>query len=727
MVSELKEKATAFFGKHAKKIALVTGAIFIFVGGIALGGGGGGLGANLSASLADAWGFTKDAFSRVPVAEYRLESGAENTGGADTESLKKKECDFDADVEAGKNVFISEVAWMGSHESYRAEWIEFTNPTDKTISLAGWKLEDESGKLSFEFPVSAEVPPRGFYVIAKKGSSVMGEKPSGEFSGSIRNSDQTLKLFDTNCVARDGVVADPSWPAGDNDTKQTMERNWETLAWHTSTADGGTPGKENSVGTPMIKTVSSKMVPQQNLSSPTSSKNIVPAVAGTSTEPVPEVIVPICTKRDGAVPTREILINEVAWAGTGSDKTSHEWIELYNRSNADISMDGWQIMNRSRALRFVFPNRTVPAGGFVLLERTDDETVPDIDADAIYVGALKNSDESLQLFDDLCNLSDEAEASVGSTKAWPAGTTSPEYRSMERGEDLLWHSFSGATVNGIFGTPKMQNTKGIGVGLGGVATTGLAVSKTGTGSGMIFSDPAGIVCGSVCSYFFQKDTAVTLSATPDPDSRFMGWGGCVGSVTCSIALDGTMEIAGEFQKVSAPLPVAPPPPASAPATGHVVIEKLQVSGSSANDEYVSIFNPTTSATSLAGWSVQYRGSGASSFSKKNFESTHSIAPGASFVIAHSQYAQVVSADMTHSSFAFSATGGTVFLVSTTTLLVTGVESTVVDKLAYGSGTYLFPEGLVFSEVPPASQVLARKNTAGTPQDTDNNSVDFEIK
>jgi len=506
-----------------------------------------------------------------------------------------------------------------------------------------------------------------------------------------------------------------------------MERNWETLAWHTSIGDCGTPGMENSAGMPTIKTVSGKTPPQQNLNSSTSSKNIAPAVAGASTESVSEVIVPICTKKDGAVPTREIIINEVAWAGTGSDKTSHEWIELKNRSDVSVSLAGWQIMNRSRSLRFVFPDQSVSPGGLVLLERTDDETIPNIDADAIYVGALKNSDESLHLFDDLCNLSDEVEASVGSTKPWPAGIASPDYRSMERGDDLLWYSFSGTAANGTFGTPKAPNTKGSTGGANGAGSAHLSVSKTGTGSGSIASEPAGILCGSTCSYAFPENTGIKLTATPDPDSRFVGWGGCVGGATCSIALAGSMEIAGEFQKVSAPLPVVPPPPVSAPATGHIVIEKLQVSGSSANDEYVSVLNPTTSAISLAGWSVQYRGSGASTFSKKNFESAHSIAPGAPFVIAHSQYAQAASADMTHSSFTFSATGGTVFLVSTTTLLVTGVESTVVDKLAYGSGTYLFPEGVVFSEVPPASQILSRKSAAGTPQDTDNNSADFEIK
>ncbi len=710
--------------KHAKKIALVMGAIFIFAGGVALGGGVGFPG-NLSASLVNAWDSAKGAFSRTPVAEYSLfpkERGSAESGSP-AGGTSSKECDFDADEVVNRSVILSEIAWMGSRESYRAEWIELNNRTDKTTSLSGWKLRDESGKVSHVFPSSASVPPHGFLVLVKKGTSSGGIKVVGEFSGSIRNSDQTLKVFDQNCMVQDSAVADPSWPAGDNDTKQTMERNPKTLLWHTATDEGGTPGKENSAGFLPATTSVPKAVSQRNDASSTGSGVSLSAVAGTSTVVAEEVITPICAKRDGAIPTREMLINEVAWAGTASDKTSHEWIELKNKSSQSVSLKGWQIMNRSRSLRFVFKETTISKDGFAILERTDDETLPDIDADVIYVGALKNSDESLQLFDESCNLSDEVEANTGTSKAWPAGSASPEYRSMERGADFTWHSFAGSAVNGISGTPRKENTILAFAGniTGGVSN--LSVSKTGTGSGTIVSEPTGIACGSVCMYAFKNGAEIKLTANPDTDSRFMGWGGCVGGASCSIAVSGDMAIAGEFQKVSAPLSIVLTPPVTTPTTAHLLIEKLQVSGSSANDEYVSIFNPSDIPVPLAGWSVQYRGSGAASFSKKNFESTHSLAPGASFTVAHSPG----SADMTHSSFAFSSTGGTVFLVSTTTLLSSGSESGIVDKVAYGTGTYLFPEGISFPTTPPASQTLSRKSFGGVLQDTDDNSADFEIK
>jgi len=42
----------------------------------------------------------------------------------------------------------------------------------------------------------------------------------------------------------------------------------------------------------------------------------------------------------------------------------------------------------------------------------------------------------------------------------------------------------------------------------------LTVSKSGTGSGMVTSSPAGIDCGSTCSYAFAYNTVVTLTPLP---------------------------------------------------------------------------------------------------------------------------------------------------------------------------------------------------------------------
>jgi YVTN family beta-propeller protein/YD repeat-containing protein len=56
-------------------------------------------------------------------------------------------------------------------------------------------------------------------------------------------------------------------------------------------------------------------------------------------------------------------------------------------------------------------------------------------------------------------------------------------------------------------------------------TARLVVSKTGTGTGAVTSNPAGINCGSDCTQDYASNTEVTLTATPSAGSNFNGWSG----------------------------------------------------------------------------------------------------------------------------------------------------------------------------------------------------------
>ena len=76
----------------------------------------------------------------------------------------------------------------------------------------------------------------------------------------------------------------------------------------------------------------------------------------------------------------------------------------------------------------------------------------------------------------------------------------------------------------------------------------LAVTKAGTGSGTVSSDPAGIVCGSDCDEPYHHDTIVTLTATADPGSAFVEWGGACAGVasTCSVTMDEAKSVSASF-------------------------------------------------------------------------------------------------------------------------------------------------------------------------------------
>lgn len=75
----------------------------------------------------------------------------------------------------------------------------------------------------------------------------------------------------------------------------------------------------------------------------------------------------------------------------------------------------------------------------------------------------------------------------------------------------------------------------------------LEVATSGGGSGAVTSNPAGIACGSACDAEFVGGEKVTLTATPDPDSIFVGWSGdCTGSGTCSLTTTADRSVEAEF-------------------------------------------------------------------------------------------------------------------------------------------------------------------------------------
>jgi hypothetical protein len=76
----------------------------------------------------------------------------------------------------------------------------------------------------------------------------------------------------------------------------------------------------------------------------------------------------------------------------------------------------------------------------------------------------------------------------------------------------------------------------------------LTVSKTGSGSGTVTSNPGGINCGSTCAASFTAGTSVTLTATASAGSTFTGWsgGGCSGTATCTVTLNANTTVTATF-------------------------------------------------------------------------------------------------------------------------------------------------------------------------------------
>ncbi len=77
----------------------------------------------------------------------------------------------------------------------------------------------------------------------------------------------------------------------------------------------------------------------------------------------------------------------------------------------------------------------------------------------------------------------------------------------------------------------------------------LNVAVTGNGNGTISSDPVGISCPSDCTEAYDYGTAVTLTATYDPNASALVWGGACSSAsgdTCLVTIDLVNEVTATF-------------------------------------------------------------------------------------------------------------------------------------------------------------------------------------
>jgi len=344
-------------------------------------------------------------------------------------------CEIILGIQPVKNtVIINEIAWMGSISSANDEWIELKNISSERIDLSDWQILDKDNQI--KIILSGTVLEQGFYLLERTDDdSVPNILADFIYKGTLNDKNEVLYLFDENCQLQDKAEANPVWPAGDKSKRRTMERG-EGFTWHTYQGSGqnglfGTPKKENS------------------------RPPIFPSNGGGVPSPPEPAGLVFCSQESLSEPTYQpVILNEIAWMGTLTDWRD-EWLELKNISENNVSLEGWQILDKDEEIKIIFSGGDrVSGNGFYLLERTDDNSVPNIPADKIYTGSLEDQDESLRLFDQSCNLIDEVLADLD----WPGGSKE-ERKSMERTDGLIWQTYFGEGEVDIMGTPKKENSQ----------------------------------------------------------------------------------------------------------------------------------------------------------------------------------------------------------------------------------------------------------------------------
>ncbi len=322
-------------------------------------------------------------------------------------------------------IVFKEIAWMGDKDSPNNEWMSIQKLATGPLGVSGYQILNEKERIKIIIKSNTVLTDEKPTLVLARKQNITGVTADAIYTGALANSGEGLRLFDNKCNFLDEVLAHPDWPGGSNETKQTLKRDLSDLTWIGFKVAAETAKKKPASIAAIVKTVPPSVCPQTNL----------------------------------AAPSHSVLINEVAWEGISKSNATKEWIELKNAEDSDVLLEGWQLLNKSGSIKIFFGNEdSIAAEDFYLLERGLSDFIPGQKADKFFTGSIGNSDESLRLFDADCQLVDEVVADSGKSKAWPAGTTAPDYRTAQRASDFSWHTYSGQGINAIFGTPHLANT-----------------------------------------------------------------------------------------------------------------------------------------------------------------------------------------------------------------------------------------------------------------------------
>ncbi len=336
------------------------------------------------------------------------------------------------------DIVINELAWMGTTNSANDEWIELYNTIGQEIDLTGWALTAADGtpNISLEGTIAAN----GYFLLERTDDSSAPNITADQiYTGALSNSGEKLELRDEQNNLIDSVDCSGGWLAGDNSTKQTMEKISDN--WQTSQDAGGTPKVQNSAGQ---QTSPPDEQPDEQTDDETTGggapapanqppfaiigSDIIALVnqelsfdAGQSYDPNNDTLTYFWNFGDGATDTQEktthiytypgqylvtllvsdkefsdldiitvniysqsIIISEFMPDPQDKDE-QEEWIELFNRSDQVANLTNWQLDDQEGGSQpFTFPANTfIAPKQFLVIKRLISKIALNNDADQV--------------------------------------------------------------------------------------------------------------------------------------------------------------------------------------------------------------------------------------------------------------------------------------------------------------------------------------------------------
>jgi uncharacterized protein len=440
----------------------------------------------------------------------------------------------------------------------------------------------------------------------------------------------------------------------------------------------------------------------------------------------------------------------------GPNGGSDEFVELYNLASSPVDISGWKLNGSNNAgavsVRATVPSgKVIPARGYYLFTNSSTSGGPysgAVAGDQTYTtGITDDGGIAITLPDD--TIIDQAGLSSGS--AYKEGSplaslgSSDLDRSYERrpggaagsGQDsdnnaadfqLITPSDPQNTSSPPSGSPTNPSGTAIAspstVAAGGTTllTVQVTPGQNPPSSGIAVAADLSSIGGSANQPLFDDgsngditagDRVFSFQATVRMDTTPGGKTIPV-TITDAQVRNGSAGISLTIQSGST-------------APGSVVISQIYGGGGNTGavfkNDFIEIFNRSSAAVNVSGWSVQYASAAGTSWQKTDLSG---VIPPGRYLLVQEATGSGGAVNLTPDvigSIAMAAGAGKVALVSSTLLLSTRCPtgSSVIDSVGYGSNADCF-EGAGPTAVPGNTTAAMRRNSGCI--DSDNNSADF---
>ena len=536
-----------------------------------------------------------------------------------------KQCVFNTtQPPSHQGVLINEVAWMGGSDIFGLtaadEWIELKNISNNEINLGGWQILDKSEKIKIVFDGAAKISTNNFYLLERTDDgSVPNVAADLIYSGTLNNSDEGLRLFDGNCNLIDEVLANPNWPAGDNDQKRTMERSAD-LSWHTYNGIAqnsifGTPKKENSA--PSVATASGSGGVASNNQQQTTNSTSSPA---------------------------KILINEIQLASNSS--VNDEFVELYNPNDDVVDLTNWYLQKETQsgtssistfAPKDLFLGKTIGSRQYLLVANASSTFSSSADILTKSTYGLANNN-TLILKNSNGDIIDKVGWGEASDFEGTGQALNPE------NNQSIQRKFHPSTSSGFIDTDNNANDFEI-----QTCPSPKAPSKTCQQANQV---PGAFFVYAPQSPVVNEEITFDAASSTD-DGQIISYQWDFGdNATSSISTATTTHGYSQMGDYQASLIVFDDQNASSTPTSTiisvgssdanrlVISEIMAGTADNADNEFVELYNPTDSAINLSNWSLKRKTSQTATSTENlvlSFSATSTIAGKSFFLIAHNDY------------------------------------------------------------------------------------------